>query len=203
MATISANNKDLVINYYRSGLSAQSIADSLGVSIDAVYYFLRKYRVPRRKPSESNLILFQRKKLSFKIKDKLTLSDKLLKMAGVVLYWGEGSKWSGEKIVDFANSDPGMIKVFLSFLRKICGIDEKKLRVYLYCYSNQDIKKLINFWSNSTKISRQQFTKPYIRKDWQESKIGKMRYGLIHIRYCDKKLLQLIKNWIDELVKNY
>ena len=113
-----------------------------------------------------------------------------------MLYWAEGSKWEGGKIVDFANSDAAMIKVFLNFLRKICGVKESKLRVYLYCCANQNSKELINYWLKITSIPVKQFTKPYIRNDYKQNKIGKMKYGLIHIRYADKKLLDLIKKWI-------
>lgn len=115
-----------------------------------------------------------------------------------MLYWGEGSKWDGEVTVDFANSDEKMIKLFLVFLRKVCGVREKKLRVFAYFYANQKINKNINYWSKVTRIPKNQFTKPYIRKDFKESKKDKMPHGLIHIRYADKKLLNVIRNWIDE-----
>lgn len=91
-----------------------------------------------------------------------------------------------------------MVRVFLSFLRKICSIDESRLRVYLYCYSNQKLLNLIKYWSKVTKIPTSKFTKPYIRKDFQLSKIGKMEKGLIHVRYYDKKLLLEMMNWIEE-----
>jgi len=88
--------------------------------------------------------------------------------------------------------------MFLRFLREICGITEKKLRVYLYCYENQSPKNLISFWSKETKILKTQFTKPYVRKDFRLDKIDKMPYGLVHIRYADKKLRRLILSWIEE-----
>ena len=113
-----------------------------------------------------------------------------------MLYWAEGST-AGDMTVDFANSDKDMIALFLKFLRKVCGIDEDRLRVYSYFYANQNISKNINFWSKVTKIDKKQFTKPYIREDYDKNKTQKMPYGLIHIRYSDKKLLNLIKNWIN------
>ena len=150
---------------------------------------------------ECNNIVFARKDKTFFLKTKLNLKENLLKTAGVMLYWGEGSKWDGEKIVDFVNSSPEMIRVFLSFLRKICGISEEKLRVFLYCYADQDIEELIDYWSKVTKISKRQFTKPYVKKNLGVKKIGKMKYGVVHIRYNDKKLLILLKNLIEEFTK--
>jgi len=62
-----------------------------------------------------------------------------------MLYWAEGFQSEKAKMIDFANSKPEMISLFLKFLRQICGIDENRLRAYLYCYENQSPQKLIKF----------------------------------------------------------
>jgi len=106
-----------------------------------------------------------------------------------MLYWGEGYKnFTTNSVVDFANSDSGMIALFLTFLRRVYRIDETRLRIYFYCYSDQDVPDLIAFWSKLTSISKAQFQKPYIRHDFRKGG-RKMKHGLIHIRYYDKKLL--------------
>ncbi|OGI27291.1 MAG: hypothetical protein A2359_00575 [Candidatus Moranbacteria bacterium RIFOXYB1_FULL_43_19] len=197
MAAISEKNLDKVKElYYKEQLSVQDVANRLNVSIDAVFYCMRKNSLARRKTNESNSLRFERCAPSFKLKN--TNSEKLrtLKIIGIMLYWAEGST-AGDMTVDFANSDKDMIALFLKFLRKVCGIDEDRLRVYSYFYANQNISKNINFWSKVTKIDKKQFTKPYIREDYDKNKTQKMPYGLIHIRYSDKKLLNLIKNWIN------
>lgn len=94
-----------------------------------------------------------------------------------------------------------MVTLFLKGLREIYRVDEKRLRVCLYCYANQDANKLLNYWSGLLKIPKNQFIKPYIRKDFNENKIGRMIYGVIHIRYSDKKLLMQIKAEIDIMQK--
>lgn len=184
--------------YNEKQYSAREIALYLDASIDAVYAFLRKHEIPRRTLVEQRRSLFARKKLSFKIRSRLSENDQLLKTIGVVLYWGEGFKAERAAGVDFANSDSEMVAVFTKFLRRICGVNEKRLRVLLYCYSNQDIPSLIQFWSKTTGIPPAQFTKPYVRKDFRLDKEGKMPHGLVHIRYCDKKLLNLLREWIKE-----
>ena len=122
--------------------------------------------------------------------------EEKLKILGTTLYWGEGYKTNTAFGVDFANSDSEMIRIFMNFLRKICGINESKLRIQLYCYSNQHPTKLVSFWSKITKIPRKKFIKPYVRKDFKESQIGKMKNGLIHVRYHDKKLLIQLRDLI-------
>ena len=200
MATIDNKELNKIKEYYKKGLSVREISDKIGVSMDAVFYFFRKNKIPRRSPAENNNLRFSKKLPSFKIKENLTVKEKELKTAGIMLYWGEGSKWDGEKIVDFANSDEKMIIVFLRFLREVCGIEEKKLRVYLYCYANQKPQELIKFWSKITRIPVKNFYKPYVKQDFKVAKSGKMKNGLIHIRYNDKKLLILIKKWINDFV---
>lgn len=92
-----------------------------------------------------------------------------------------------------------MIILFLLFLRRICHVDEKRIRCYLYCYSNQDVPSLIDYWSHITAIPREQFSKPYVRSDFDEKKAGKMKNDLIHVRYSDKKLLLALKGWIQDV----
>ncbi len=199
LQTISDSNlthiKDL---YYKKQYSQSQIAQELGVSIDAVVYVMRKHSLVRRTKKEQSQVRFFNKKPSFSLKQQLSVKDQILKSIGVTLYWGEGYKTGLANAVDFANSDIKMIQLFLRFLRKICGIDETRLRVYVYCYSNQNPPELIRFWSKITGIPKSQFTKPYVRKDFRLEKKDKMPYGLVHIRYSDKKLLLLIKEWIEE-----
>jgi len=119
-----------------------------------------------------------------------------------MLYWAEGAKNLGKQVrggtIDLANSEPRMIQLFLKFLRKICGVNEKRLRGQLYCYANQDIDSLKKHWNEVTRIPLNQFSKPYARKDFLPEKKDKMKYGLIHIRYSDKKLFLQIKEWTEE-----
>ena len=188
--------------YYDQRLSVREIAEKLGVSIDAIYGFMRRHHLSRRTNAQQNAVRFEKKRPSFCIRKKLTILEERLKIAGIMLYWGEGFQSEKAHNIDFANCKPRMIRVFLNFLRIICSVDERKLRIYLYAYSNQDIQSIIEFWSKFTGIPKSQFSKPYIRHDFKVEQSGKMKYGLIHVRYYDKKLLQLIKQWIEEYAEN-
>ncbi len=117
-----------------------------------------------------------------------------------MLYWAEGSK-RNFKTVDFANSDPEMIRVFVRCLREIYQVSESRLRVFLYCYANQPMDHLLKFWSDVTSIPLTQFTKPYVRQD-SALKHHAMVYGLIHIRYSDQRLFRVIETDTREIVNN-
>ncbi len=185
--------------YYNKELSTSEIADELGIHPSRVWRFMAKNNLPRRTVQEANEKGFDRRLGKFFVKQNLSLEERELKTAGIMLYWAEGCKLNSitkANVVDFANSSPQMIMLFLRFLREICGIQEKRLRVLLYCYADQDVMALKKYWNRITDISLTQFIKPYIRKDFLPEKSGKMKYGLVHIRYCDKKLLIQIEDWI-------
>lgn len=196
---ISCEKLSLINNLYsKQGKSMSDIATILNVSLDSVVYFMRKYNIQRRTSAESNVINFINKKPTFK-KKKVSKNTRELESIIAMLYWGEGYKGSVErpsKIVDFTNSDPEMIRLFLFTLRNLYDVDEKKFRIQLYCYSDQNLKGLIRFWSGLTSIPKEQFIKPFIRNDFN-NKSRKMVYGMVHIRYQDKKLLLEIMNLID------
>ena len=65
--------------YYKDGLSMKRVSETLNVSIDAVSYFMRRHGLKRRTFREDNRLRFEKKPLSFRIKNKLTREDELLK----------------------------------------------------------------------------------------------------------------------------
>lgn len=110
-----------------------------------------------------------------------------------MLYWAEGSK-RNKSTVDFANSDSHMAVIFLKMLREIYGVKESRLRIFIYCYSNQNVEDLKNYWSSLLKVPLGQFTQPFVRQDFKREKTGQMPHGLAHIRYSDSRLLSKIKS---------
>lgn len=204
MTALSNVHLKLIKNlYYRHKLSAPEVAKKLKVSPEQIYRFMERSGLNRRSFSEQNAVRFLKKRPSFRVKNRLNREGMKLRTVGAMLYWAEGFQSERAKLVDFANSRPEMILIFLRFLRDICGIDESKLRVYLYCYADQKIGRLISFWSKITGIPSSQFTKPYVRNDFNPQKSGKMKYGLLHIRYGDKKLLDLIRRWIEDHIDEF
>lgn len=183
--------------YWDKKYTIEETANKLGVSFWKLYDFMNKYEISRRNSSEANY-LSNRLKPQFKVKSNLFVEEEKLKIAGVMLYWAEGTLIGNT--VDFVNSNPQMIKTFLKFLREICGVSEERLRIYLYGYSSHNLKELKAYWHNITEVPLCQFTKPYIRKDNPKLSNRKLPHGLIHVRYNDKRLLGIIKSWIDEYI---
>jgi hypothetical protein len=185
--------------YWKDGYNIEDVSKKLGVSFWKLYNFMEKHNIGRRNRSEASYLV-NRYKPQFKINSDLTIAGEKLKVAGIMLYWAEGTLKGNT--VDFTNSDPRMVRIFLKFLREVCGVDERRLRVYLYVYSKDNLEEIKKYWNGLTAIPLSQFTKPYIRETGVNQGNRKLPYGLVHIRYNDKKLLELIKIWISEWINN-
>lgn len=184
----------------------QEVGRKLGKSTWSIRSIMKRKNILRRPSNITKSIQYQKSPLSFQPKFHLSNQEEKLKIAGLMLYWAEGSK-KNTKGIDFANSDPKMITLFIAFLRQIYTPNESRFRIYLYTHNKQNIKEQINYWSEITNIPTSQFTKPYIHRN-QDPKHDKMPHGLIHIRYSDKRLLELIisdlekiKSWDGRVVK--
>lgn len=186
--------------YYQEGLGAIELAKKLKKSYSQIYKFMKRRNWTRRLASETNKIKFLRTPLSYAKKGSLTLEEKHLHTAGLMLYWAEGSK-VGKFVVDFVNSNSQMTYLFLHMLKTVYQINPERIRILLYCYSNHNPSKLVAYWSNLLKVPITQFTKPYVRHNFDPNKSHKMPNGLIHIRYADTRLLSQIMADIDIIAK--
>ena len=90
-----------------------------------------------------------------------------------------------------------MVLIFLTALRRIYGANENRIRALIYCYKNQNIETLLNYWSDYLKLDKSQFSKTYVRNNFDPKKIDKLKHGVIHIRYSDKRLFRQIMVDID------
>ena len=104
------------------------------------------------------------------------LSERDLLMFCLALYAGEGSKTEGSVI--FANSDPLLIAVFISWLRSFFMVDEGRLRMKIYLHSDLDLAESTKFWSEVSKIPVEQFRTPY------RVKVGPTRRTNRHVNGC-------------------
>lgn len=87
------------------------------------------------------------------------MSDDAFLAAGTALYAGEGSKTDG--MVTFSNSDPRMMRVFCTWLRRFFVIDESRLRLRLYLHQGLDLDAATTFWCDVTDIPVSQVGKAY------------------------------------------
>ncbi|MDB5255299.1 MAG: hypothetical protein JWL92_675 [Candidatus Nomurabacteria bacterium] len=95
-------------------------------------------------------------------KDIGDFSQKELLLAGLMLYWGEGTKALPAHVA-LTNTNPGMLKFFLKWL-DLFNVDKSKIKVRLHLYSDMDIDTTMLYWSKELSLPLAQFRKPYIKK---------------------------------------
>ncbi|MEN3039782.1 MAG: hypothetical protein ABDI07_11670, partial [Candidatus Kryptonium sp.] len=105
------------------------------------------------------------------------------------LYLGEGSKQ--KDTFCFGNSDPSLIRVWQSCLRRVFIIDEAKWAAQLSLSEGMDERYLKEFWSELTGIPLHRFHKT----SWRKGKPRKIREGyrgvcLLH--YYDLKIRRFL-----------
>jgi len=196
------DKQQTIINLYvKNKLSMMQIAQRLNLSASGVGYYLHKNGVQKRSVSDAitNLHITKFNKRPFKLKNHLTKKEEELKIAGAMLYWGEGSK--NGNTVKFTNSNPGMIRLFLKFLRIVCGVSEDRLKALIHMYPDHNKKEIELFWSRATKIPSRRFYLSYIHKGKPGTYKNKSPYGTIALNYSDKRLLMTILQWIKEYEK--
>ena len=193
---MTKNYDKKIADLYGSGLSMKQISDRLCMSCPKVRYSLEIQGINRRNHSDSSQMLHSTKfgKKQCLVKRSFSEDEDKLRIAGTMLYWGEGTKQGGSVV--FSNSDPQMIRFFLSFLRTICNIDEKRLRILLHIYDDQKEDELKKFWSKITDIPKAQYSKTTFHRNTKGTYKKKSVYGTVSLRYSDKKLLDIINNWI-------
>ena len=88
----------------------------------------------------------------------MSKTDSDLRLLGAALYLCEGTKlrvdnrgWKHHDI-EFTNTDPRMLRVFITFVRKILKVEEKRMRFQLFIYPDHSEKKLVDFWCRTLSI---------------------------------------------------
>lgn len=116
-------------------------------------------------------------------------SAKMGKLICGILYICEGRKYPSARFLGFANSDPKMMKFFISMLRKYFDVDEKKFRCRVQQRCDQNPNELKRFWSRVTKIPLSQFYKNYADKRTEGKLTAKKDYkGVCTLQYFDTNL---------------
>jgi len=92
------------------------------------------------------------------------LSERQFFIAGLALYWAEGSK--KQRRISFCNSDPEMIKFLILWLEKCFHISVERLSCYVGINQIHEKRKnkVKTYWSDKTGIPIAQFTKTSFKK---------------------------------------
>lgn len=129
-------------------------------------------------------------------------------IAGVVAYWSEGSKakpWAPSQSVTFANSDPSMIRLFITWLLLV-GVPRSDLVARLQIHESADITSAERFWSQVTKIPVDRFGKTTLKRHNPKTtrrNVGSRYVGCLTITVRKSTLLnRRIEGWYEGIVNS-
>ena len=140
---------------------------------------------------------------------KLTEREKWL--IGIALYWAEGSKekeWRPGSSAQFINSDPLMIRFFISWLLKICKSPENMLVFDIFLHENHKhrVGEVVEYWSSQTGFSQNYFQHIYYKKNKVHTKrknTGKSYFGILKINIkASSSLNRRISGWTAGIIKS-
>jgi len=118
---------------------------------------------------------------------------------GAVLYWCEGSKREKDCRVEFVNSDPRMVSLFMRYLRSK-DIDESRIRARMTIHVQDDESTCRNYWKGVTSLKDIQFITTVVKSPSYSRK--PLPHGTITIRYNSLALLRKIQAEISAIVEN-
>ncbi len=139
---------------------------------------------------------------------KKLLNDPLF-LVGISLYWAEGYKRGAEgskwKSIDFANSDPEMIKLMTKFFINYLHIKKEEIRIQIMLHNPKDTALAINFWQKITNLPKKNFIKTcyVISRGSLQKQNKKLQYGTIHLRVNNVHQFFRLIGWIDGLKSKF
>lgn len=133
------------------------------------------------------------------------LTKRELWLVGIALYWAEGTKEKEASIgqpLSFNNSDPGMIKVYLQWLKEILKVPEDEIKYEIYIHKTANYRKSLEFWSQAVNMDQNVF-KIYFKKNKIATKrknVGNNYNGLLRIKVKrSSHLNRKVAGWIEGL----
>lgn len=130
-----------------------------------------------------------------------------LRLAGLVAYLCEGTKLRRDSrykntyhyVIEFTNSDPNLIKLFVDFMRQELDINEAKVKCQVAVYDDLKINETELFWSKITKIPLKNFNKTIIFKP-KNLKNKLNLQGTCKVRYHDKQTFLRLNEMITSYI---
>ena len=134
------------------------------------------------------------------------MTDRDLWLAGIMLYWAEGSKQKETNVsvgVKFSNSDPKMLFFYIMWLKKFLKVSDNEIVFEIFIHESYKEKEsdFINYWSKILNYPVSKFDRVYYKKHNIKTKrknIGENYHGQLAIIVKKSALLnRKIIGWIE------
>lgn len=227
---VKSKEKKRAVNLRRKGFSYGEILEQIPVAKSTLSLWLRevglskkqKQRLTQKKLDAARrgaqVQRAKRLEITRQIKEKarveaakININREKLWLIGTILYWAEGAKDREDRKssrMKFGNSDPGMMKMFIKWLREICKVKENRIRYEIYIHENNKhrIKEVVEYWADEVGISRKYLNNVYFKVNrikTNRKNIGKNYFGLLNLtirRSTD--LNRRIAGWIEGITNS-
>ncbi len=224
------NDKSLVIKLRLQGKSYSEIQKMVGnISKSTLSSWLKNVILPvktlktisertnknalaaliRRNKNQTKIALENRNKIKNAAKREINrLSKRDIFVMGLALYWAEGYKLPIKRLgrevtfhpISLTNSDPALIKIFLRFMKEICGVGVDRIKANLRIFKHLNPEQTIRFWLRETGIPEGNFSKTYLgisRSSMGKRPFNRLPFGVIQVRISNTNLFHKIMGWIE------
>lgn len=198
------SKKNLAIDLRKKGSSYSEIKKVISIPKSTLSYWLRNVKLEKnqseklknkrletakansaKKIYETSVMIEEIKNSSSK--DIKKISRRELWLMGIVLYWKErllsGIESDLRRGVRFTSSDPGLVKLFLRWLKDAGKIEDDEIffDIFIGTDKRSSIDEALEYWSKVTKFAR-----PYFRHFYFQ----KIRPGMIKPSVTGKKQIK-------------
>jgi len=192
-----------------TGYSVKEIARELDIAQSSASVWVREVKL-----SKNAEVILEQKRISARKKASHILHERRVgreeeavrlaqKLTGInkidqaalylicsMIYECEGGK--GELgSLEFTNSDPVLVAIFLKLLRSVFPLDESKFRVVMHLHSYHNEKEEKEFWSRICGIPKDKFLKTYQKKESGIRRKSNYR-GCVQIKYFDVNIKRVL-----------
>ncbi|GGZ99222.1 hypothetical protein ACFOOM_31385 [Streptomyces echinoruber] len=203
------------------GCTYDQIEAELGCSRSSVSLWVRDLPKPepRYTPEEQRALMHaglararaaqaeERERIKQKAEAEIAnLTDRELLLTGTALYWAEGQKskpYQRREGVVFVNSDPGVILVFLAWL-KLLGVDRERLRFRVMIHESADVAAAERYWADLVGVDVSALQRTTLKKHNPKTvrkNIGEAYYGCLDVRVLQgAELYCRIEGWWNGIV---
>jgi transcriptional regulator with XRE-family HTH domain len=197
------------------GRSVKELAKLLGVSRSSISLWVRdielteeQYMALRRRMggridgSRANALLALERRRAWQESGRQRARRlDALHAAGCMLFWAEGAR--RRNVIQFVNSDPGMVAFFLRFLRECFDVGDAKVTVSCNLFADhlERQREIEDFWLAELGLTRtnlRQSTVNHYSKYSQKKRQNKLPYGTCRLCVYDTRLTQHLYGAIQE-----
>lgn len=197
----------------RDGRSVKEIAAMLGISQSSASTWVRGIPLTasqrrslesraQRSRDEARREHFRARRLAYQCEGRARAREESTQFAaGCLLYWAEGAK--ARNAVQFANSDPAMIRYFVAFLRSCYGVPDEAFRIdcNLFADHAERQREIEQFWLDTLGLPSSCLRKSTVNvysKYSQKKRKNRLPYGTVRVCVHSTRIVQSIYGAIQE-----